>query len=338
MIDDKLIDSLKKKLETCDSIDNLYLIRSQFLGKKSFIVQKQKQLSKLDDNKRREYGITINNSKQKIAVLIKKKELDLKIQKLNTNTNPVDITLSGKNSSIGNIHPISQTIEKIQNIFSKWGFNIATGPEIEDDYHNFTALNIPKNHPARDMFDTFYLDKGMLLRTHTSPVQIRVMKENKPPIKIIAPGRVYRRDSDVTHTPMFHQIEGLMINETTNFSELKWLMINFLQTFFDNKKLKIRFRPSYFPFTEPSAEVDIECFKCYGLKSYSCNICKNTGWLEVLGCGIVNKQVLIFSDIDHKKYIGLAFGMGIERLAMLVYGIDDLRLFFENNINFLKQF
>ncbi|MBT7127329.1 MAG: phenylalanine--tRNA ligase subunit alpha, partial [Candidatus Thioglobus sp.] len=227
------------------------------------------------------------------------------------------------------------TLKRIQSLFAKNGFEVATGPEIEDDFHNFTALNIPEHHPARAMHDTFYFDGSTVLRTHTSPVQIRTLEKQKPPVRIIAPGRVYRCDSDITHTPMFHQVEGLIVDRNANFAQLKGLLIDFLRAYFEKEDLQVRFRPSYFPFTEPSAEADIECVICGG---EGCRVCKKTGWLEVLGCGVVHPNVLNSVNVDAEEFTGLAFGMGVERLAMLRYGVNDLRLFFENDIRFLKQF
>jgi phenylalanyl-tRNA synthetase alpha chain len=229
---------------------------------------------------------------------------------------------------------VTRTLQRIEQYFQQIGFAVAEGPEVEDSTHNFTALNIPEHHPARAMHDTFYFNAETLLRTHTSPVQVRVMEEKSPPLRVIAPGRVYRCDSDLTHTPMFHQVEGLMIDENISFTDLKGILADFLKAFFE-KDLNIRFRPSYFPFTEPSAEVDIECVMCNGK---GCRVCSHTGWLEVLGCGMVHPKVFEHVDIDSEKYLGLAFGMGVERLAMLRYGVNDLRLFFENDLRFLRQF
>ena len=244
------------------------------------------------------------------------------------------MTLSGRNSEAGGVHPVNRTLRRIESYFGQMGFSVAEGPEVEDDFHNFTALNIPEHHPARAMHDTFYFDAGRLLRTHTSPVQVRVMENAEPPYRIIAPGRVYRCDSDLTHTPMFHQVEGLLIDESTTFVDLKGVLYEFVTHFFE-KDLGVRFRPSYFPFTEPSAEVDIECVMCSGK---GCRVCSHTGWLEILGCGMVHPKVLESVGVDSEKYTGFAFGMGVERLTMLRYGVNDLRLFFENDLNFLKQF
>jgi len=246
----------------------------------------------------------------------------------------IDVTLPGRGRRPGGLHPVTRTMERIDSWFANAGFIVKEGPEIEDDYHNFEALNIPDHHPARAMHDTFYFDAHLLLRTHTSPVQIRVMEHTPPPIKIIAPGRVYRCDSDLTHTPMFHQVEGLLVDEEVSFADLKGVLYDFLQSFFE-RDLRLRFRPSYFPFTEPSAEVDIECVMCNGK---GCRVCGNTGWLEVLGCGMVHPEVFRHVGIDTERYTGYAFGMGVERLTMLRYGVNDIRLFFENDLRFLGQF
>ncbi|HEY0747854.1 MAG TPA: phenylalanine--tRNA ligase subunit alpha, partial [Steroidobacteraceae bacterium] len=246
----------------------------------------------------------------------------------------IDVTLPGRGADVGGLHPVTRTRLRIEQIFSKAGFEVISGPEVEDDFHNFEALNIPKNHPARAMHDTFYFPDGRLLRTHTSPVQIRTMRSSPMPLAIIAPGRVYRIDSDMTHTPMFHQVEGMVIGENVSFANLKSMLHTFFEQFFE-RPLGMRLRPSYFPFTEPSAEADIECVFCNGT---GCRVCKHTGWLEILGCGMIHPNVLIAADIDAEKWQGYAFGMGIDRLAMLRYGVDDLRLFFENDLQFLKQF
>jgi len=235
----------------------------------------------------------------------------------------------------GGLHPVNRTLERIVHYFSQIGFAVEEGPEVEDDYHNFEALNIPGHHPARAMHDTFYFGNGDLLRTHTSPVQIRTMEKKSPPVRIIAPGRVYRCDSDLTHTPMFHQVEGLLVDKTTSFADLKGVLDEFLKHFFEKDDLAVRFRPSYFPFTEPSAEVDIECVMCQGK---GCRVCSHTGWLEILGAGMVHPNVLRSVNIDDEVYTGYAFGMGVERMTMLRYGVNDLRLFFENDLRFLKQF
>jgi phenylalanyl-tRNA synthetase alpha chain len=242
--------------------------------------------------------------------------------------------LPGRGQSGAGLHPVTLTLRRIAKIFASIGFQVVEGPEIEDDYHNFGALNIPEHHPARAMHDTFYFDAHTVLRTHTSPVQIRVMEANTPPLKVIAPGRVYRCDSDLTHTPMFHQVEGFLVDTDVSFADLKGTIYEFLRAFFE-KDSQVRFRPSYFPFTEPSAEVDIECVMCDGK---GCRVCGQSGWLEVMGCGMIHPEVFKAVGIDSERYTGFAFGMGVERLAMLRYGINDLRLFFENDLKFLEQF
>jgi phenylalanyl-tRNA synthetase alpha chain len=246
----------------------------------------------------------------------------------------IDVTLPGRGQEPGSIHPVTRTRLRIERIFAQAGFQVASGPEVEDDFHNFEALNIPKNHPARAMHDTFYFPDGRLLRTHTSPVQIRSMRAQRPPLAVIAPGRVYRVDSDMTHSPMFHQVEGMAVGENISFANLKGMLHTFVERFFE-RPLGLRLRPSYFPFTEPSAEADIECVFCGG---QGCRVCKHTGWLEILGCGMIHPNVLAAAGIDSERWQGYAFGMGIDRLAMLRYGVDDLRLFFENDLQFLKQF
>jgi phenylalanyl-tRNA synthetase alpha chain len=260
---------------------------------------------------------------------LEKEALDAKLA-----AEAVDVTLPGRGQATGGLHPVTMTLQRIEKLFSQLGFEVAEGPEIEDDYHNFEALNIPESHPARAMHDTFYFDNHTVLRTHTSPVQIRVMQEKKPPLRVIAPGRVYRCDSDLTHTPMFHQIEGLLVDEDVSFAQLKGILDEFLRRFFE-RELAVRFRPSYFPFTEPSAEADIQCVHCNGA---GCRVCSHTGWLEILGCGMVHPNVFKHVDVDSEKYTGLAFGIGVERLAMLRYGVSDLRLYFENDLRFLEQF
>jgi phenylalanyl-tRNA synthetase alpha chain len=282
-------------------------------------------------------GEAINQAKLNVQSLLSNRKTELETIELEKRISEekIDVSLPGRNFEMGGLHPITITLNRIQALFAKNGFEVEVGPEIEDDFHNFSALNIPEHHPARAMHDTFYFDEHTVLRTHTSPVQIRTMQKQKPPLRIIAPGRVYRCDSDVTHTPMFHQVEGLVVDREANFAQLKGLLIDFLRAYFEKDDLKVRFRPSYFPFTEPSAEADIECVICGG---DGCRVCKKTGWLEVLGCGVVHPNVLTAVDVDAEKYNGFAFGMGVERLSMLRYGVDDLRLFFENDIRFLKQF
>jgi len=300
-------------------------VRVQFTGKKSQLAEQSKALGKMDPEERKIQGAAIHAVREAINTALTERQKELQQaalqQKLASET--IDITLPGRGQRMCSIHPVTQVQERICQFFTKAGFTIATGPEVEDDYHNFEALNIPGHHPARAMHDTFYFDAKHLLRTHTSGVQIRTMETSEPPIRIVCPGRVYRCDSDQTHSPMFHQIEGLYVAENTSFAELKGLLINLLNEFFE-KDLKVRFRPSYFPFTEPSAEVDI--------------MDERGRWLEVLGCGMVHPNVLQAAGIDPEKYKGFAFGLGVERFAMLRYGINDLRMFYQNDVRFLRQF
>ncbi len=330
-------ESALAEISRAASSNELEEIRVSYLGKKSwFKTTNLRQIGELHPAQRKQAGQEINIVKNAIneAIENKKKELSEYETQLKLANETIDVTLPGRGKPIGSIHPISRAIERISLIFSRLGFDVATGPEVEDDYHNFEALNIPESHPARAMMDTFYVDDHTVLRTHTSNVQIRYMLANKPPLRTIAPGRVYRCDSDVTHTPMFHQIEGLAVDESISFADLKGVLGYFVREYFE-QDLKIKFRPSYFPFTEPSAEVDISCVFC---KGDGCRVCSHTGWLEVLGCGMVHPKVLQNVNIDTDKYTGYAFGMGVERLAMLRYGVNDLRLFFESDIGFLRQF
>ncbi len=300
-------------------------LRVQLTGKKSLLTHYSKQMGKLSGDDKKLYGGWLHQVRSRIQDTLTGQQQQLEIAALNAKlaSESIDITLPARGSQKGHLHPVTMITQRMQQFFVQAGFNVATGPEVESDYYNFEALNIPSHHPARAMHDTFYFDAHYLLRTHTSPVQIRTMEQSAPPIRIICPGRVYRNDSDQTHSPMFHQLEGLMVTESSTFAELKGLISEFLESFFA-KELTVRFRPSFFPFTEPSAEVDI--------------LDDNGKWLEVMGCGMVHPQVLANCGIDADKYTGFAFGMGIERFAMLYYGIDDLRLFFQNDVRFLKQF
>jgi len=312
-------------------------VRVAYLGKKGELTVQLKNLGQLPAEERPAAGQAINQVKVQIQELLETRKSalsDLAIaSRLQTET--VDISLPGRGNGAGGLHPVTLTMNRIDKMFGKLGFDVAEGPEVEDDFHNFEALNIPQHHPARAMHDTFYFDDGRLLRTHTSPVQIRVMENQEPPLRVIAPGRVYRCDSDLTHTPMFHQVEGLLVDVDVSFSVLKGTLQEFLQMFFEQDDLKTRFRPSYFPFTEPSMEVDISCVMCAG---QGCRVCSHTGWLEVIGCGMVHPEVFRHTGVDSEKYTGYAFGMGVERLAMLRYGVNDLRLFFDNDLRFLQQF
>jgi phenylalanyl-tRNA synthetase alpha chain len=325
--------------EVADASDTAVLddVRVRYLGKKGLLTQQLKQLGTLPAEERPAAGQEINRIKQQTQQAIEARGSILDSAALDAQLagEKIDVSLPGRGQAHGGLHPVTLTMRRIEQLFRPLGFSVEEGPEIEDDHHNFGALNIPDHHPARAMHDTFYFDAHTLLRTHTSPVQVRVMEESKPPLRIIAPGRVYRCDSDLTHTPMFHQVEGLLVDENVSFANLKGLIDEFLRTFFEREDLAVRFRPSYFPFTEPSAEVDIQCVMCAG---DGCRVCGHTGWLEVLGCGMVHPKVFEQVGIDNERYTGFAFGMGVERLAMLRYGVNDLRLFFENDVNFLTQF
>ena len=314
----------------------LDLVRVSYLGKKGALTERLKGLGKLPAEQRREAGQVINQVKQALQaeIDVRRGQLEAIALDARLEAERVDVSLPGRGQAPGSLHPVTRTRQRIQRLFAQVGFEVAEGPEIEDDHHNFEALNIPAHHPARAMHDTFYFDEHLLLRTHTSPVQIRVMEHREPPLKVIAPGRVYRCDSDLTHTPMFHQVEGFMVEEGVSFADLKGILHDFLNAFFE-RDLPLRFRPSYFPFTEPSAEVDIQCVMCRGA---GCRVCGQTGWLEVLGCGMIHPEVFRHVGIDSERYTGYAFGMGVERLAMLRYGVNDLRLFFENDLRFLRQF
>lgn len=333
----QLVSDAEKAINDAADLKSLDDIRVMFLGKKGSITERMKLLGKLPKEEKPAAGQAINVAKQAVQKSLEARKETLNNAELEKKlaSETIDVTLPGRGQQAGGLHPVTRTMERIEELFSQMGFEVATGPEIEDEFHNFEALNIPETHPARAMHDTFYFPDGRLLRTHTSPVQVRTMKEKAPPMRVIAPGRVYRCDSDITHTPMFHQVEGLMVDEDVSFTDLKAILIDFLQKFFEQDDLSVRFRPSYFPFTEPSAEADIECVMCGG---EGCRVCSHTGWLEVLGCGMVHPNVFKSVDIDNEKYIGFAFGMGVERLAMLRYGVNDLRLFFENDLRFLKQF
>jgi phenylalanyl-tRNA synthetase alpha chain len=336
----KDLESLVKRLlaEIASSADLSALdgVRVAALGRKGELTELLKGLGKLPAGERKSAGVAINEAKERItgALDTRRAELEAAALARELAADAIDVTLPGRGQPVGGLHPVTRTRLRIEAIFRHAGFSVAEGPEVEDDFHNFEALNIPADHPARAMHDTFYFGDGRLLRTHTSPVQIRAMKLQGVPIRVIAPGPVYRRDSDVTHTPMFHQVEGLVIDQDISLANLKGVLTGFAEQFFE-KPRGLRFRPSYFPFTEPSAEVDIQCVLCDGA---GCRICKQTGWLEILGCGMVHPNVLTACGIDATRWQGYAFGMGIERLAMLRYAVNDLRLFFENDLRFLAQF
>ena len=336
-----MIETIQKHRQDFDSRigstsapEPLKQLRIDFLGKKGCVQALMKKLREAAPEEKRELGKLINDFKKYVETQLEEKDgwLDSG-RRLDTFSN-FDTTLPGRREIYGTLHPITQVMEEIKSIFLGLGFQVEEGPEIETDYYNFEALNIPKDHPARDMQDTFYVEGEAVLRTHTSPVQIHVMEDREPPLRIIAPGKVYRCDSDVSHTPMFHQIEGLMVDENVSFSHLKGIMNIFLQEVF-GKNTKVRFRPSFFPFTCPSAEVDIQCVICSGK---GCRVCSQTGWVEILGAGMVDPAVFKFVNYDAEKWTGFAFGLGIERISMLKYGINDIRLFFENDLRFLKQF
>ncbi|RLA58624.1 MAG: phenylalanine--tRNA ligase subunit alpha [Gammaproteobacteria bacterium] len=331
-----LANEAKAVIAAAEDGATLEQLRVDYLGKKGRITALLKGLGKLSADERPKAGALINVVKQELQELIGERKAALNSAAVDAQlaAETIDVTLPGRGQSSGGIHPVTRTMERMEDFFTAIGFDVVEGPEIEDDYHNFEALNIPAHHPARAMHDTFYVDEHTVLRTHTSPVQVRVMESQEPPLRIICPGRVYRCDSDLTHTPMFHQVEGLLIDEHSSFADLKGLIEDFLRVFFE-RELQVRFRPSYFPFTEPSAEVDIQCVNCGG---DGCRVCSHTGWLEIMGCGMVHPKVFEYSNIDTEKYSGFAFGMGVERLAMLRYGVNDLRLFFDNDLRFLEQF
>ncbi len=311
-------------------------VRVQYLGKKGLITEQMKSLGTLAGDERKAAGAKINLVRDQLveAIEARKEVLEAEALKARLASETIDVTLPGRGQQIGGLHPVTLTLRRMSALFSRIGFDIVEGPEVEDDYHNFEALNIPASHPARAMHDTFYFDEHTLLRTHTSPVQVRIMESQTPPLRVIAPGRVYRCDSDLTHTPMFHQVEGFLVDRDVSFADLRGILYEFLTLFFE-KDVAVRFRPSYFPFTEPSAEVDIACVMCDG---QGCRVCKQTGWLEVMGCGMIHPRVFEAVHIDPEVYSGFAFGLGVERMAMLRYGINDLRLFFENDLRFLRQF
>lgn len=338
-------------VEKADDLQSLDQIRVDELGKKGRLTALLKGLGGLSPEERPRAGAEINKAKQAVSEAIETRKSHLEAEALAEAlaSETVDVTLPGRGIDSGSLHPVTRTLNRIEEIFASAGFSVEDGPEIEDDFHNFTALNIPEHHPARAMHDTFYIDTSYIdtqgidsskdassyvLRTHTSPVQIRTMENKEPPIRVICPGRVYRCDSDITHTPMFHQIEGLVVGEGVSMADLRGTVSQFLKSFFE-AEFPVRFRPSYFPFTEPSAEMDIQCTACSGK---GCRICKNTGWLEMGGCGMVHPKVFEAVGIDPEKYTGFAFGLGVERLAMMRYGVNDLRMFFENDVQFLEQF
>lgn len=315
-------------VNNAEDLSSLDHVRVNYLGKKGSLTGLLKGLGKLSPEERPAAGASINEAKEQVqsAINERKQTLEQSAIEARLASETIDVTLAGRRVDMGGIHPVTRTLERIESIFARVGYKVEQGPEIEDNYHNFDALNIPPHHPARAMHDTFYIDENRVLRTHTSPVQVRTMENQSTPIYVICPGRVYRCDSDMTHTPMFHQVEGLVIDKKVSFADLKGTIVQFLRVFFEKEDLEVRFRPSFFPFTEPSAEFDIQWAS------------SKTGWLEVGGCGMVHPNVLTASGIDPQEYTGFAFGLGVERLAMLRYGVNDLRLFFENDLDFLRQF
>lgn len=332
-----LVKKATSEIQAATDLQTIIDYKVSYLGKKGQLTEYLKNLGSLSNEEKPKAGQIINQAKQELQTIINQKTEALKLEQVNTKlaAETIDVTLPGRGRAPGSLHPIAISRSRIEKIFTQMGFAIVEGPEIEDDYHNFEALNIPKYHPARAMQDTFYVEgQEHLLRTHMSPVQIRTMKESKPPLKIVAPGRVYRCDFDVTHTPMFHQLEGLYVDKNISFAHMKSIMHSFLNAFFE-QEIKVRFRSSYFPFTEPSAELDMQCVQCNG---EGCRVCSNTGWLEVVGCGMVHPNVLKAVDIDPEEYSGFAFGFGYDRLTMLYNGVNDLRTFFENDLRFLEQF
>ena len=334
----KIKDEYLNKLKEISDVKEINQLKSELFGKSGKISNEFKKMGSLNSEDRKKTSLELNDAKSELQNLIEKKIKDIEINEINSKlkNERVDVTLPGRSFNRGKIHPVSQVIDEISSIFSEIGFSVEEGPDVENEYNNFTALNTPENHPARDMHDTFYLDKNkkFLLRTHTSPVQVRTMLDGKPPFKIIAPGRTYRSDSDQTHSPMFHQVEGLHIDKNINMGHLKGCLNYFIKEFFEVDKIKMRFRPSHFPFTEPSAEVDIG----YELKDGKIIIGEGDKWLEILGCGMVHPNVLKNVKVDPNKYQGYAFGIGIDRLAMLKYGINDLRAFFETDYRWLSHF
>ncbi|MBB71362.1 MAG: phenylalanine--tRNA ligase subunit alpha [Legionellales bacterium] len=333
-----ILEQAKQQIAAAADLAALDTVRVKCLGKQGELTEILKGLGKLPPEERPKVGEAVNIAKQELQGLINDKKSAFEREILNAKLagETIDVTLPGRLSNVGTLHPVSKVRARVEEYFKHRGFEIVDGPEIEDEYYNFEALNIPAHHPARAMHDTFYFADGLVLRTHTSNVQIRYMEDNPPPLRMVSLGRVYRCDSDVTHTPMFHQAELLVINETANFAELKGLIVDFMQFFFE-QDLQMRFRPSYFPFTEPSAEADIQCVICQA-EDPNCRVCGGSGWLEILGCGMVHPNVLKAVGVDSEKYRGYAFGLGLDRLAMLRYGINDLRLFFESDVRFLKQF
>jgi phenylalanyl-tRNA synthetase alpha chain len=325
----------EEKLSTLENLKDLDEARIRYLGRKGLFTTLLRQLGQVSAEDRPRLGKLANEIKEQLEHKFNTKKSDLTVSDTGTTGGLDDLSLPGRVVPFGRLHPVTQIMDQVCSIFVDLGFAVAEGPDVELDYYNFEALNIPKHHPARDMHDTFYINDSILLRTHTSPMQIRAMEMQKPPLRIIAPGKVYRCDSDITHTPMFHQVEGFLVDRKVSFADLKGVLTIFCQKMFDQEDIRLRFRPSFFPFTEPSAEVDIGCVICSG---DGCRVCKQTGWLEILGAGMIDPEVFKMVDYDPEEFSGFAFGLGIERIAMLKYGIDDIRLFYENDLRFLNQF
>ena len=331
----KLQAEAETRLKTLDTLKDLEETRVRYLGRKGLFTGLLRQLGQVSAEERPRLGQLANRIKEELDLKFTAKKSELTADKADTAGVREDLSLPGRVMPFGRLHPVTQIMDEVCSIFVDLGFAVAEGPDVELDYYNFEALNIPKHHPARDMHDTFYINDSVLLRTHTSPMQIRAMEKERPPLRIIAPGKVYRCDSDITHTPMFHQVEGFLVDRKVSFADLKGVLTIFCQKMFDQADIGLRFRPSFFPFTEPSAEVDIGCVICRG---DGCRVCKQTGWLEILGAGMIDPEVLKMVDYDPEEFSGFAFGLGIERIAMLKYGIDDIRLFYENDLRFLNQF
>ena len=335
---ENILSSAQAAVAASTDAGSLDEVRVRYLGKKGELTGLLKGLGKLSPEERPAAGAEINKAKEALQASIATRKTALDDEAINAKlaSETIDVTLPGRKADIGALHPVTQVLRRMEDFFQSVGYDVVEGPEIEDDYHNFEALNLPEHHPARAMHDTFYFNPEILLRTHTSPVQVRVMESQKPPIRIICPGRVYRVDPpDPSHLPMFHQVEGLVVDRDVSFADLKGTVIEFLRVFFEKEDLEVRFRPSYFPFTEPSAEVDVQCVHCEGA---GCRVCSQTGWLEVMGSGMVHPRVLEYAGIDSEEYTGFAFGMGPDRLAMLRYGVDDLRHYLDNDLRFLRQF
>jgi len=325
----------ESKLSTLENLNDLEELRVRFLGRKGLFTGLLRQLGQASAEERPRLGKLANRIKEELEQKITARKSELAVSETVGTEVRDDLSLPGRITPLGRLHPVTQIMDEVCSIFVDLGFAVAEGPDVELDYYNFEALNIPQHHPARDMHDTFYINDSILLRTHTSPMQIRAMEIEKPPLRIIAPGKVYRCDSDITHTPMFHQVEGFLVDRKVSFADLKGVLTVFCQKMFDQEDIRLRFRPSFFPFTEPSAEVDIGCVICRG---DGCRVCKQTGWLEILGAGMIDPEVFKMVDYDPEEFSGFAFGLGIERIAMLKYGIDDIRLFYENDLRFLRQF